>query len=104
MVLLPSGTSGTPKGAPRVGGNFEAAVALLFRILLRSGWRSHVAAPLFHTWGFAHLSLAMLLGSTVVLTRKFDPENALQVLTEKKCDSFVVIPVMLQRLLRLPQE
>jgi fatty-acyl-CoA synthase len=104
MVILTSGTTGTPKGAPRGGGNFEAAVALLERIPLRSGWRSHVAAPLFHTWGFAHLSLAMLLGSTVVLTRKFDPENALRVLTEEKCDSFVVIPVMLQRILRLPKE
>ncbi|RNM13980.1 AMP-binding protein [Nocardioides pocheonensis] len=104
VVILTSGTTGTPKGAPRGSGNFEAAVALLERIPLRSGWRSHVAAPLFHTWGFAHLSLAMLLGSTVVLTRKFDPENALKVLTEKKCDSFVVIPVMLQRILRLPKE
>jgi acyl-CoA synthetase (AMP-forming)/AMP-acid ligase II len=104
MVILTSGTTGTPKGAPRGGGNFDAAVAFLERIPLRSGWRSHVAAPLFHTWGFAHLSLAMLLGSTVVLTRKFDPEGALKVLTEQKCDSFVVIPVMLQRILRLPQE
>ncbi|MGY2874424.1 acyl-CoA synthetase (AMP-forming)/AMP-acid ligase II [Marmoricola sp. URHA0025 HA25] len=104
MVILTSGTTGTPKGAPRGGGNFEAAVALLERIPLRSGWRSHVAAPLFHTWGFAHLSLSMLLGSTVVLTRRFDPEGALKVLTEQECDSFVVIPVMLQRILRLPKE
>jgi fatty-acyl-CoA synthase len=46
----------------------------------------------------------MLLGSTVVLTRRFDPEDSLRVLTEKECDSFVVIPVMLQRILRLPQQ
>jgi fatty-acyl-CoA synthase len=104
MVILTSGTTGTPKGAPRGGGNFDAAVALLERIPLRSGWRTHIAAPLFHTWGFAHLMLSMLLGSTAVLTRRFEPENALKVLTEEKCDSFVVIPVMLQRILRLPQE
>jgi fatty-acyl-CoA synthase len=104
MVILTSGTTGTPKGAPRGGGNFDAAVALLERIPLRSGWRSHIAAPLFHTWGFAHLMLSMLLGSTAVLTRRFEPENALKVLTENDCDSFVVIPVMLQRILRLPQE
>jgi fatty-acyl-CoA synthase len=103
-VILTSGTTGTPKGAPRGGGNFDAAVALLERIPLRSGWRTHIAAPLFHTWGFAHLMLSMLLGSTAVLTRRFEPENALKVLTEEKCDSFVVIPVMLQRILRLPQE
>jgi acyl-CoA synthetase (AMP-forming)/AMP-acid ligase II len=104
MVILTSGTTGTPKGAPRGGGNFDAAVALLERIPLRSGWRSHVAAPLFHTWGFAHLSLSMLLGGTVVLTRKFDTEGALKTITEHQCETFVVIPVMLQRILGLPQE
>jgi acyl-CoA synthetase (AMP-forming)/AMP-acid ligase II len=104
MVILTSGTTGTPKGAPRGGGNFDAAVALLEKIPLRSGWRSHIAAPLFHTWGFAHLMLSMLLGSTAVLTRRFEPEGALKVLTENDCESFVVIPVMLQRILRLPHE
>ncbi len=103
-IILTSGTTGTPKGAPRGGGNLPAAVALLERIPLRAGWRSHVAAPLFHTWGFAHLSLAMLLGSTVVLTRRFDPEDCLRAVTRYRCDSLVVIPVMLQRILRLPQE
>jgi fatty-acyl-CoA synthase len=104
VVILTSGTTGTPKGAPRGSGNLEAAVALLDRLPLRAGWRTHVAAPLFHTWGFAHLSLAMLLGSTVVLSRRFEPENALTVLTEHQCDSFVVIPVMLQRIMRLPKK
>ena len=103
-VILTSGTTGTPKGAPRGGGNLSAAVALLSRMPLRSGWKSHIAAPLFHTWGWAHLSLAMLLGSTCVLTRKFDPESCLKMLQDNKCDSLVVIPVMLQRILRLPQK
>ena len=34
-----------------------------------------IAAPLFHSWGFAHFTLAMGLTSTVVLRRKFDPEG-----------------------------
>jgi acyl-CoA synthetase (AMP-forming)/AMP-acid ligase II len=46
----------------------------------------------------------MLLGSTVVLRRKFDPEECLKTLTEQDCDSLVVIPVMLQRIMRLPKE
>jgi acyl-CoA synthetase (AMP-forming)/AMP-acid ligase II len=45
----------------------------------------------------------MLLGSTVVLRRKFDPEACLQAVTDEHCDSLVVIPVMLQRVLHLPQ-
>jgi acyl-CoA synthetase (AMP-forming)/AMP-acid ligase II len=104
VIILTSGTTGTPKGAPRSDAGVSAAVALLSRLPLRSGWRTHVAAPLFHTWGWAHFALAMLLGSTLVLRRRFDPEQCLRTLTEEDCDSLVVIPVMLQRIMALPQE
>ncbi|MFA6297582.1 MAG: AMP-binding protein [Nocardioides sp.] len=104
IVILTSGTTGTPKGAPRNEAGIDAAVSLLSRMPLRRGWRTHIAAPLFHTWGFAHLALSMLLGSTVVLRRKFDPEGALEAVESERCDSLVVIPVMLQRIMALPQE
>ena len=104
IVILTSGTTGTPKGAPRGEAGIEAAVSLLSGMPLRYGWRTHIAAPLFHTWGFGHFALSMLLGSTMVLTRKFDPEGCLDVLEKERCDSLVVIPVMLQRILALPDE
>jgi fatty-acyl-CoA synthase len=103
-VILTSGTTGTPKGAARSEGSMDAGVALLSRLPLRTGWRCHVAAPLFHTWGWAHLALSMLLGTTLVLRRRFEPEECLAALTEHRCDSLVVIPVMLQRILQLPEE
>ncbi|MGI8523107.1 MAG: AMP-binding protein, partial [Nocardioides sp.] len=104
VVILTSGTTGAPKGAPRSEAGIGAAVSLMSRLPLKYGWRTHIAAPLFHTWGFAHLALAMLLGSTVVLRRTFDPEGCLRAVAEERCDSLVVIPVMLQRMLKLPQE
>lgn len=104
IVILTSGTTGTPKGAPRSEAGIDAAVSLLSRMPLRYGWRTHIAAPLFHTWGFAHLALAMLLGSTIVLRRRFEPEACLRVTQEERCDSLVVIPVMLQRMMALPEE
>ena len=104
VIILTSGTTGTPKGAPRSEAGIDAGVALLSRLPLRQGWRTHIAAPLFHTWGWAHWALAMLLGSTVVLRRKFDPEGCLAAVDSERCDSLVVIPVMLQRILQLPQE
>ncbi|GAB2638052.1 long-chain-fatty-acid--CoA ligase FadD2 [Nocardioides ginkgobilobae] len=104
IIILTSGTTGTPKGAPRSEAGIDAAVSLLSGMPLRHGWRTHVAAPLFHTWGFGHMALGMLLGSTLVLRRKFDPEGCLQAVVDEKCESIVVIPVMLQRILALPAE
>ena len=75
IIILTSGTTGTPKGAPRNEAGIDAAISLLSRMPLKYGWRVHIAAPLFHTWGFAHLMLSLLLGHTIVLKRKFDPED-----------------------------
>ena len=104
IVILTSGTTGAPKGAPRTEAGIGAAVSLLSRIPMRYGMRTHVAAPLFHTWGFAHYMLAALMGSTVVLNRKFDPESCLATIQDERCEAVAVIPVMLQRMMALPQQ
>jgi acyl-CoA synthetase (AMP-forming)/AMP-acid ligase II len=104
VVILTSGTTGTPKGAPRNEAGIDAAIALLERIPLRAGTRVHIAAPLFHTWGFAHLALGMLLGTTAVLKRRFDPEGTLETIEKERCEAVIVIPVMLQRIMALPQK
>jgi acyl-CoA synthetase (AMP-forming)/AMP-acid ligase II len=103
VVILTSGTTGTPKGASR--GNpqsLEPAVSLLSKIPVKTRQISHIAAPLFHSWGFAHFTLGLILGSTYVLRRKFDPEECLATVARYRCDSLVVVPVMMQRILELP--
>jgi fatty-acyl-CoA synthase len=46
----------------------------------------------------------MSLGSTLVLRRRFDPEEMLAVTDRYRCTALVVVPVMLQRALELPEE
>ena len=75
IVILTSGTTGTPKGAPRKRGRHRRRRLAALADAAAARLAPHIAAPLFHTWGFAHLALAMLLGSTVVLRRRFDPEE-----------------------------
>jgi fatty-acyl-CoA synthase len=104
-VILTSGTTGTPKGASR--GNpqsMDPAVALLQRIPIKARQTSHIAAPLFHSWGFAHYTLGLLLGTTYVLRRKFDPEECLAEISRHRADTLVVVPVMMQRIMELPEE
>ena len=77
QVILTSGTTGTPKGASRSVEGLEPAAAFLSGIPLKSRETTVIAAPLFHAWGLAHLGLGLLLSSTVVLSRRFDPEQVL---------------------------
>ena len=104
-IILTSGTTGTPKGASR--GNpqsMDPAVALLDRIPLKARQKSHIAAPLFHSWGFAHFTIGLLLGTTYVLRRKFEPEECLAEIARHRCESLVVVPVMMQRIMELPED
>ena len=63
-----------------------------------------IAAPLFHSWGLANYTLGVPLASTFVLRRRFDPEGTLRAIARHRATALVVVPVMLQRILELPQE
>ncbi len=105
VVILTSGTTGAPKGAARKQpDSLEPAAALFSKIPLRARETTVIAAPLFHSWGFAHFTLALPLCSTLVLMRKFDPEQTLRMVAQHRASVLVLVPVMLQRILDLPAE
>jgi acyl-CoA synthetase (AMP-forming)/AMP-acid ligase II len=105
FVILTSGTTGTPKGAQRSQPDTLSPIAaLLSKIPLRARERTMIAAPLFHSWGFAHFVLGLALNSTYVLRRKFDPEETLRAAQESGATALIVVPVMMQRILELPEE
>jgi fatty-acyl-CoA synthase len=105
VVILTSGTTGTPKGASRSQPEtLDPAAALLSKIPLRAEETTMIAAPLFHSWGFAHFTLGMALSSTLVLKRKFDPEATLSLTAQHQATALAVVPVMLQRIIELGEE
>jgi acyl-CoA synthetase (AMP-forming)/AMP-acid ligase II len=105
FIILTSGTTGTPKGAQRGQPDSLGPVAAMFsKIPLRARERTVIAAPLFHSWGFAHFSLGLSLSSTYVLRRRFDPEGTLQAVAESGATALIVVPVMMQRILELPEQ
>src|SRR5437763_3848365 len=105
VVILTSGTTGAPKGAARKQPDtIEPAAALFSKIPLKAREVTMIAAPMFHSWGFAHLTLALPLASTLVLRRKFDPEETLRAVSQHRATALAVVPVMLQRILELPRE
>jgi acyl-CoA synthetase (AMP-forming)/AMP-acid ligase II len=105
FVILTSGTTGTPKGAQRSSpdGLFTVA-ALIDMIPFRSRQTMMIAAPLFHSWGFFHFVMSLPTASTMVLRRRFDPEETLQAAQQSRADVLAAVPVMIQRILALPDE
>jgi acyl-CoA synthetase (AMP-forming)/AMP-acid ligase II/NAD(P)-dependent dehydrogenase (short-subunit alcohol dehydrogenase family) len=107
LVILTSGTTGVPKSAPRnpeLGALLGPVATIFSNVPLRSGEPIFVAPPAFHGFGLAFLSLGLMLGTTVVLRRRFEAEAVLAAIERDRVGALIAVPVMLDRILRCPPE
>jgi len=105
FVILTSGTTGTPKGAQRSNPEgLHTVASMIDKIPYRSRETMVIAAPLFHSWGFFHFAIGLPTAATLVLRRRFDPEATLRAIQEHRAQTLAVVPVMVQRILQLPEE
>ncbi|MEV0616340.1 AMP-binding protein [Nonomuraea sp. NPDC050404] len=106
LVLLTSGTTGTPKGAPRLlspAAVTEPFVSMLATVPVRGGEPMLIAPPLFHGLGMLWYAVALVLGCPVVLMRRFDAQAVLDTLDRTGAGTLVAVPAMLRRLLAREQ-
>jgi acyl-CoA synthetase (AMP-forming)/AMP-acid ligase II len=104
LILLTSGTTGTPKGAKHSGGGPSELKAILDRVPWRAEETTVVVAPMFHAWGFSQLVFAASLACTVVTRRKFDPQATLELIDRYRATGLCVVPVMFDRIMELPDD
>ena len=100
IIILTSGTTGTPKGATRHAPPTLAPIGgVLSAVPFKAGEVTALPSPMFHALGYLHATIAMTLGSTLVLHRRFTPAVVLSDVATHTVTAIVVVPVMLSRML-----
>jgi fatty-acyl-CoA synthase len=98
VTILTSGTTGTPKGAPRSEPKSLGLLGgLLSKVPFRAREVTELCVPMFHALGFAQALVGVGLGSTLVIRRRYDPEETLSSLERHRATAMVMVPVMLAR-------
>ncbi|MGH7393822.1 MAG: AMP-binding protein, partial [Candidatus Rokuibacteriota bacterium] len=104
-MIYTAGTTGKPKGALRASTEPADVVERLRAFGLAEPGHVHlVAGPMYHSapGGFALYS--QLFGATLVVMRKFDPEQALALMARHRCTSTFMAPTLLKRMVDLPAD
>lgn len=102
LILLTSGTTGTPRGVPRDPAPstlLGMTASVVARTGAHVGYRTAVAVPFFHAFGLAALALTLGLGGTVITQSRFDPDTALRRAAAYDAEALMVVPAMLARIL-----
>ena len=103
-VILTSGTTGLPKGAPRAKVSPLATAELVDRIPFPREGTMVIVSPIFHGTGMVTYLIGATLGNNVITTRRFQPERTLQLIADHKADMLVAVPTMLHRMVELAND
>ncbi len=104
LVVLTSGTTGLPKGAPRVKVSPLTTAELVDRVPFPRKGTMVIVSPIFHGTGLATYMVGATLGNKVVTTRRFKPEGTLQLIADNRADMLVAVPTMLHRIVELDHD
>ena len=104
-LIYTSGTTGRPKGVFK-SSKSRLNTLLGYAVNFEFGYddMSLVAGPLYHSAPYAWASVSLILGNTVVIMPRFDAENFLKMIQDHKITITFVVPTMLNRILKLPED
>jgi fatty-acyl-CoA synthase/long-chain acyl-CoA synthetase len=104
-MIYTSGTTGKPKGAfRRAPADPRQGQALMQLIGYRPDDVYLTTGPLYHSGPGGFMSSAIAMGQTVVLQRKFDPEDWLRLLETYRATSTFSAPTPIRMICNLPDE
>jgi fatty-acyl-CoA synthase/long-chain acyl-CoA synthetase len=104
-IIYTSGTTGKPKGALRRGMGDPGQVLALVQMLGYTGDDVYLTSgPLYHSGPGAFLAIALIFGQTVVVQRRFDPEDWLRLVDRYDVTTTFSAPTPIRMVCALPQE
>jgi len=104
-MIYTSGTTGKPKGALRRGRPGNAAVIGLLGLIGYTPDDVYLTSgPLYHSGPGGFMGGALALGQTIVVQRKFDPEDWLRLVQAYGVSSTFSAPALIRMVCALPPE
>jgi acyl-CoA synthetase (AMP-forming)/AMP-acid ligase II len=104
-MIYTSGTTGRPKGALRVDAADPAQTAAMLQLIGYTPDDVYLTTgPLYHSGPSGFMGVAIALGQTVVLQRRFDPEDWLRLVETYRVTSTFSAPTPIRMVCNLPAE
>jgi acyl-CoA synthetase (AMP-forming)/AMP-acid ligase II len=104
-MIYTSGTTGKPKGALRRSGPDPRQTAALMGLIGYTPDDVYIpTGPLYHSGPGGFMGIAQALGQTVILQRKFNPEDWLRLVDKYRVTSTFSAPTPIRMICALPAE
>ncbi|MFW5739380.1 MAG: class I adenylate-forming enzyme family protein [Myxococcota bacterium] len=103
VIIYTSGTTGRPKGAVRKFPRdvVEGTLQVIASSPLRADDVHLAVLPLYHSTAYAFTNFSHLIGATVVLMDRFEPEKFLAAVQEHGVTQTAIVPTLLHRIVQL---
>lgn len=107
VILYTSGTTGRPKGVMLTHKNLMTGPKHAYEVKLEEGedetGTTLGVLPLAHIYGFGAMNSSFMVGSSVVIFSKFEPEKVFAAIEKHKVKGFAAVPAMVHAMAFSPE-